>query len=177
MKHNERDLALWAVVEKIAVVKAARDSRAEHLKILAAITEACWWIASLDEELRDAHGTAYDSAREGDPQGRVIPGLRWARHRHSHDLVITPDGDVRPFLSDEPGTMLFISTPYRWRPISSMNLSGKSATANLHEQRRYRERMENQRVELALSDALGWLTRASAQPVGVDGSWPSADTL
>ncbi|WP_223628811.1 hypothetical protein [Microbacterium sp. EST19A] len=80
----DHDLALWAIAEKLRTIENVADSREEHFQVLAAIAEACWWIASLDERLGGTEKTPYARARarDADAGGAVIPGLRWARNRH-----------------------------------------------------------------------------------------------
>lgn len=159
---ESNELALWAIDEKLSVISAVSDSRTQDPLVMSAVAEACWWIASLDEHLQDAHKSRYSSARDADPRGFPILGLRWARHRHTHDLLTTSTGDVQPFLSDEPGVMFHISSPYRWRSVDSMNLKGKSATLVPDQKQRYIDALQGRPVKGSLVGALSWLNEASA---------------
>lgn len=155
-----RTLALWAAGQKLAHIAEVSDSRTQDTPVLAAVAEACWWLASLDEDLDNEHKFDYRKAREADPRGVLLKGVRWARHRHTHDLITTSHGDVRPFLSDEPGVMFYISKPYSWRSVESMNLQGESATRNPKERERYIEKLEGEEVLPTLQKAHEWLTEA-----------------
>lgn len=158
---RDADLALWAIDEKVHIIASVRDSRREHRNVLAAVAEACWWIASLDEQLEKLRASSYKTARDRDPRGFPILGLRWARHRHSHDLINTSDGSVQPFISDKPGVMLFISDPYTWRTVDSMNLTGDSAKRNPDQRARYVAALEGKEVHKSLLAAHGWLSAAA----------------
>lgn len=157
---DPRALALWAAGQKLSVIAGVSDSRVQNVPVLAAIAEACWWLASLDEDLQNTFRESYTSARETDPGGALLKGIRWARHRHTHDLIATTGGDVRPFFYDEPEALLYISDPYRWRSVESMNLQGKSATAMPDQRERYIGALEGTPVLPSLEAALQWLTQS-----------------
>jgi hypothetical protein len=155
-------LALWRIAEKIDVIRSVTDSRLQHRDVIAALMEACWWIAALDEQLKDVRGKEYTDAKDATEDGYPIDGLRWARHRHSHDLIATGDGHVQPFFSDEPGVMFYISRGYRWRTVESMNLTGESATRSKDERVRYEAAVQGKEVVPILEGALRWLTLATS---------------
>ncbi len=155
-----RDLALWAAQEKVDTFARVTDSRSENRIALAAVAEACWWLASLDEDLQNVHKKTYLRAREVDSRGSLLLGIRWARHRHSHDLITTSRGDIGPAFSYDPDSVVFISDPYRWRSVESMHLSGKSAIMAPDQRQRYVEALEGHPVLPTLEHALSWLTDA-----------------
>ena len=55
-------------------------------RIFAAATEAAMWATALDDAYRRLDST-YMARRDDSDDGRVVRGLRWARHRGLHDLV------------------------------------------------------------------------------------------
>jgi len=156
----EHELALWAIAEKLRTIGNVADSREENFQVLAAIAEACWWIASLDERLGGLEKAPYSRARDADTRGAVIPGIRWARNRHTHDLIATGDGHVRPFVSDEPRGVLYISKAYRWRTAESMNLAGDSVTRGRGDRQRYVDTLVGKKIRPSLEGAHAWLTEA-----------------
>jgi len=159
----DAELALWAIAQKITTIRSVRDSRNEHRDVLAAIAEACWWIAALDERLELERGSEYSDARDDDPGGNLIPGIRWARNRHTHDLIATSDGHVRPFFVQPPDRgVIYISRSYRWQPVESMDLTGESARRGATERERYRAALQGQPVLRTLESAHSWLGAATA---------------
>ena len=57
--------------------------------------ECTWWVASLDEHLRDRDG--YQKLREGDANGKFVTAMIWARDRHYHQVPFSIDHDNRLF--------------------------------------------------------------------------------
>jgi len=57
--------------------------------------------------------------------------------------------------------MLFISDPYTWRTVDSMNLTGDSAKRNPDQRARYVAALEGKEVHKSLLAAHGWLSAAA----------------
>lgn len=53
-----------------------------------AIGQALFWGITLDELLKKAHSDAYENARDGHVDGRVVDGARLARNAITHGAVI-----------------------------------------------------------------------------------------
>jgi hypothetical protein len=96
-------------------------------RVFAPLAEALWWTVSVNdgfEELADT-GTIsqwpskrhYQGARDEDPTGRVLVGLRYARDRCGHQLALVAleDGLRLPFrLPNVLGEF------FRWRPSEQL---------------------------------------------------------
>ncbi len=124
----------------------------------AAVAEAVWWVAALDEQLAGRYGDPYRDARNEDPNGRVVIGLRWARHRHSHQLPLT--------IRFEEGAFLPLSLPLRlsrtflWRPTSELPTGRPSHEELAAYTAHVAERTAGEPVELALR----WFEAVQGQP-------------
>jgi hypothetical protein len=79
------------------------------------VGSALLWVCALDEQFRS--DSAYNTSRNVDIDGRVIPGMRFARDRAAHGIeVITSEGGLRyPLFAD--GTLDY--SP-KWMPRNSM---------------------------------------------------------
>jgi hypothetical protein len=86
----------------------------------AYVSEATWWIASLDRQFREANlGGAYSAARGAHNCGRLIPGILWMRDRISHQLPFTVMRNGHSFLDPKSGTVL-LSSGYEWLPAEQI---------------------------------------------------------
>ncbi|SRR6266550_6112671 len=56
----------------------------------AALSETIWWIAALDDYYA-AHFGSYELIRDHSDYGGVIPGLKLARHKAIHELMLLVD--------------------------------------------------------------------------------------
>jgi hypothetical protein len=86
-KGEELDLARAAFIHahgRLQVALGRRDIWAWY----AALGETLWWIVALDEHYRDAGKTVYESHRDGNAHGSVLPGLRFARNKVGHQLTL-----------------------------------------------------------------------------------------
>jgi hypothetical protein len=106
----------------------------------AAAVEVTWWLAAIEDRLSAAFRPAgwlpselpklgdewgrmrwdhYRSIRRSDEDGRVMDGLLWLRHRHTHEVAMTGQGSLRPFFG-EPGALFYLSSGYTWRPSTAV---------------------------------------------------------
>jgi hypothetical protein len=89
-------------------------------RLFAPVGEVLAWIVAFDDTLEGADGT-YRARRNGHADGRVIPGLRYARNQVIHGTVVAAyfhGGAV-------PGLMVLPVVPgqapsYRWRASSEL---------------------------------------------------------
>jgi hypothetical protein len=87
------DEVKWALasLDQACARCAAAMSAADDAGTFAAVNEALMWITALDDAHERRVGNAkekYKTARNGDPDGAVVSGLRWARGRGLHQLAI-----------------------------------------------------------------------------------------
>jgi len=113
----------WAHRAIAAAADRGEVDRDDAFATLTAAVEAVWWVAALDDLLDEVVGkTAYRAARATDDCGRVVLGLRWLRHLHIHEIVVTgTGGPKRPFFPP-PGAsyVLYISPSNRWLPAIAL---------------------------------------------------------
>jgi hypothetical protein len=65
-----------------------------------------FWACALDERLSEID-PAYEARRDGDEHGQVLPALRFARDRHTHQVAITTS----------------LSSPLKGRPTQAPRIS------------------------------------------------------
>lgn len=87
-----------------------------------AAVEAVWWAVALDDVLYGLHDDRYKVERSNTADGRTVLGLRWLRHQHTHEMVVTGHGGPkRSFIDPERGgPPFFISPDNRWRARTDM---------------------------------------------------------
>lgn len=97
----------------------------------AAVAEATWWVAALDERIVTALGgrsspeaQTYQAARERSDSGRYVTPLLWARDRISHQLPFHIRNDDTPFLG-HPRAIVYISPGLVWRPSEELTSLGR----------------------------------------------------
>lgn len=90
MAEDNRQLALVSMDAAIARVFRSIDA-ADEEAFYASVAESLWWITTLDEALWEltVNGVEYEEYRLGCERGRLIPGLRYARNRQVHDVLVT----------------------------------------------------------------------------------------
>ena len=100
--------------------------RRKHLLSCAvAATEALHWICALDEQLRKEDG-GYTVRRDKDEYGRIVPGLRYARDRAMHQVVISTDQDRRSFYKPRSGLFHIATSCPVWAPTGTLPESEQS---------------------------------------------------
>lgn len=57
---------------------------ADPTEAFAPLNEALWWAAAFDEGMRELEGETYEHRRDADTDGRVMPGIVFARNRGAH---------------------------------------------------------------------------------------------
>ena len=124
---NDALAAAAALVEIERLVHAMQEivqgpeRKAMSHRAFAYVSEATWWVASLDEQFREANNLgAWEAARDAYEFGRLIPGLLWIRDRISHQLPFTVIEDDRSFFDPKPGGVLHISSGYEWLPLDQI---------------------------------------------------------
>jgi hypothetical protein len=107
------DLTLQGVQHAVGSI----DRPGVHWHVRAA--QALFWICAFDEQFHKTAG--YKGAREKDPNGQIINGLRFARNAVAH--AVTPLAEISP---ENPGAVIkgdgwtSVSGPLRWRPSSDI---------------------------------------------------------
>jgi hypothetical protein len=113
----------WARQAITAAGVRSQATSSDAFATWTAAVEAVWWVAALDDLLDEIVGkTAYRAARAADDCGRVVLGLRWLRHLHIHEIMVTgTGGPKRPFFPP-PGAsyVLSISPSNRWLPATAL---------------------------------------------------------
>jgi hypothetical protein len=134
---------------------AARRKRL--LSCAIAATEFVHWLCALDEQLREGD-TGYEKRRDKDEDGRVIPGLRHARDRAMHQVVVCAAEDVRGFFNPRRG-VLHIATSYPiWAPTATLPLAeGKHHKPEL--MTAYEEYVAERKAWQPIFKALEFMTR------------------
>lgn len=103
--------ALEALAPTLERHEQARQAR-DWLRIYASAAEAVWWLCAVDEHLggNRKQPTPYARARDADPDGQCIDGLRWVRDRHTHQLPITTGGDTRNMFDTRGRGVIYIAS-------------------------------------------------------------------
>jgi len=120
------------------------------------------WACALEERLREtAPGgePAFRKRRDGDADGVVLEGLRFARDRHMHQLVVSAVPDRADFFSSFPPKL---SAGIVWRSVDEIpeptDEWRKTKPAYIAERTAYEDHLQNRPTWLALRSALRWLT-------------------
>jgi hypothetical protein len=141
----------------------------------AAAVECVWWIAAVDDQLKEVYVGQGSTERQWGPErhktsgGRVLGGLMWLRHRHVHDAADSAYGHVRPWNYLDPQAPpksigLYLSPGYRWRPAADIE---PRSDWNKHLRPLYERNVADRPLELPLEVVLLWLER-SMPGLGVD---------
>lgn len=100
--------ALNAAMDRLETAAPSRDLPS----VFAAAAEAVWWICSLDENLNGGDNkttTEYAEARDAEhSDGRCIPGLRWVRDRHTHQMFLSSRWNPDFYLDPRPGAGMYV---------------------------------------------------------------------
>jgi hypothetical protein len=89
--------------------------------VWTAAVDAVWWVIALEDGLIGVLGAErWRRIMRGYPEAHVLRGLRWLRHRHAHDVMVTASGGpVRDAFGGDrkPGenNVLFLSATPRWK--------------------------------------------------------------
>ena len=104
--------------ERHEAAQHQRDLRGAYISGV----EGVWWVCALDEELGGNMKQAndYKSARDADPNGLVVLGLRWLRNRHTHELPLTAAFDDTAFFGSGRG-IIALSKGFYWRPSDDID--------------------------------------------------------
>lgn len=79
------------------------------------LSEALYWAAVLDDALRD---NEYERERQSDTTGCLIPGLRYARNFHTHQLIAS--AEIRGGLTVPFTVPISIPTYIAWRQLEDL---------------------------------------------------------
>lgn len=111
-------VALGGAVRRHDQARGASDPVAAY----ASLVEVTWWVASLDEHLKDADG--YQKLRDSDENGKYVTAMIWARDRHYHQLPFSIDHDNKPFIPKTGGPPFNISHGFEWRKSEDLWAEG-----------------------------------------------------
>jgi hypothetical protein len=78
-----------------------------------------FWACALDERLSEID-PAYEARRDGDEHGQVLPALRFARDRHTHQVAITTSLEFTFERSSDSGSPDLLKLKTRWRPLDGI---------------------------------------------------------
>lgn len=149
LAHQGMTGAAWRALD------AARRKRL--LSCAIAATEAINWACSLDEQL-NAEDPAYRDRRDSHSDGCSLPGLRYARDRVMHQVIVTAAEDNRSFFDPGPGGVAHIASSY---PVWARTTSLPEPTGrHKHEDRKdaYEAHIAERGVWKPLFAALRFLT-------------------
>jgi len=113
-------VALWWCLRaaEAGVHRAVQEYDA--FEVWTSAVEAVWWTVALDDGLREVCGTRYTRLVADSQEGQILKGVRWLRHRHAHEVMVTatggPAGDF--FGRDrgqEGGPAYYLSPTTRWK--------------------------------------------------------------
>jgi hypothetical protein len=156
---QEIDLARAAFIDahgRLQTALGQRDMRSWY----AALGETLWWIVALDDHYRQLGRARYESYRDDDPRGSVLPGLRFARNKVGHQLtllVTDPNGGNVRRPSADGGVRL---DQLVWRESEQFPAPGDPQ----HPQRHcYDRRLANNAVRYAVRDANYFFVRHRAE--------------
>jgi hypothetical protein len=76
--------AQWGLKESVARFEASIPL-AEVDRVFVAYVESLMWIVALDEMFRPI--AKYQALKKSDPDGQIVRGLVWARHKSVHELA------------------------------------------------------------------------------------------
>lgn len=137
--------------------------------VFAPLAEALWWAVSVDDGFKELAATqalgwpnkgAYQVARDKDPDGRVLEGVRYARDRCGHQLALAALEDhLRP-----PFSLPNVLGPaFRWRPSDQLpQPAGKNELANANKKRpRYDTWLAKRPASMAVESAAKWFAYAA----------------
>lgn len=134
------------------------SARRKHLLSCAvAATEALHWACALDEQL-SKEVAGYDSRRDQDDEGRVLPGLRHLRDRAMHQDIVGTAQDTRSFYKPRRGLFHIASSFPIWTPAAALP---RPAKGHHHAEREsaYEECVAERGAWKPLFEALRFLTR------------------
>lgn len=159
-----------AARERVADIAAA--ARPEHRFI--AVTEALWWARAIDENFGkvgkpNAAGESYAAAAIADIDGRVLPGVRYARNRGGHQLTLVTRL-VRPL---DPKTLSGAAFRRGVRPPASFTVPAWRPFADLPPpdprhpdtpgQQAYKHHLDGRTVGNTLEQLSRWFAKAERE--------------
>lgn len=134
----------WQPSASAEIVRGAlwcrRGMRAAHARCLqagsnafdewTAAVEGVWWAVALDDVLYKLHDQRYVTERALHRDGETVVGLRWLRHHHAHQIVVTGQGGPkRDFIPTNGGPPFYISPSNRWLKRSAMSTEWRKTDA------------------------------------------------
>jgi hypothetical protein len=126
------------------------------------VVEAAMWVIAINDQLTTLYSQSYESARNRDPYGAVIQGVRWARNRHAHQLPVTVDEDQTPFFGGGKG-IFSLSVGMRWRKVSELPPPNPKHPDETGE-RMYRTHLEGQNTGKTLDRCDRWFSELESSP-------------
>ncbi len=124
--------ALDAAVARVAqITQGPVPGLGPATTLFAPLSETLMWIVALDNELRAADPT-YEQRRDGDHDGQALPGLRFARNRAVHGLVVAAymHGGAVPGMMQLGNAGLGQAPTHRWRASAELqNVPGELSHA------------------------------------------------
>jgi hypothetical protein len=159
-----RQTESWGMQERLDFAFRALDDalkRAASADVddrFGPLAESLLWVVILNDTFWDDNESAYRRSRSSDPDGRIIEGLRYARHRLVHDIrvyglhgVIYYGGAFDQSFSSD----FDIGTPkWEWREISLLAPAEKTEGEDI-----YQESLQGEDVEESLNKAANFLRR------------------
>lgn len=136
-----------------SIHRAAQDDAFESW---TGAVEGAWWALALDDALENHLNRIYKEARDADPNGLIVRGMRWLRNRHAHDILLTASGGAKkPFLVPPGGIgMFYISPSNRW--LKSDDIIGNRPDRSASLKPDYDEHVAGLPLYMSLQMALSW---------------------
>ncbi|PPF14227.1 hypothetical protein [Rathayibacter sp. AY1A7] len=120
-------LALWWSLRASSEGLDRSHQADEGFAVWTAAVESLWWLMALEDGLRELCTPArWAQVLASSPQGDVLKGLRWLRHRHAHEVMVTASGGpTRDFFGrdrkPEEDYVFYISPSPRWKVLEDIH--------------------------------------------------------
>lgn len=118
--------------------------------------EGVWWALALDDALENHFYRIYQEARDVDPNGQIVQGLRWLRNRHAHDILLTASGGAKKDFLVPPGEegIFYISPSNCW--MTSEEIIGTRPDKSAEIRPVYDRYVAGYPLHMSLEAALAW---------------------
>jgi hypothetical protein len=170
---QDTDLDRWEITTAIIGLRGAYRRAMDAYRNLisnqeiagVSVAEFGFWACALDERLWKAD-SEYAARRDRDEHGRVLPGLRFIRDRHTHQVAVTTSLGFIFERSAEPDVSPdLLRVINRWRPLDGITEptdGNEKKPWYIARRAAYEKHLEGRKPALTLRAALDFLNREVA---------------